>query len=135
MLETASGRQLAVLEKFTVEKDGVPFKAIDFNFWGVTFARDGDQFYATLKTQGQRYLVKGSVDSRSLTVVRPDVECPSLSPDGLRVVFKKPLKTEVGWHLHVLDLATGVERPLNQARRSVAYQADWVGAKKVVYPD
>jgi hypothetical protein len=135
VLETVSGRQLADLEEFTVEKDGVPFKAIDFNFWGVTFARDGDQFYATLKTQGERYLVKGSVDSRRLTVVRPDVECPSLSPDGSRVVFKKPLKTEVGWRLHVLDLATGVERPLNQARRSVDDQVDWFDDQQVVYHD
>ena len=35
------------------------FKSIDFNFWGVTFGRDGDRFFATLKTRGQRYLVKG----------------------------------------------------------------------------
>ena len=25
-----------------------PFKAADFNFWGVTFARDSNVFYATL---------------------------------------------------------------------------------------
>ena len=28
--------------------DGSDDPAVDFNFWGVTFARDGDLFYATL---------------------------------------------------------------------------------------
>ena len=135
VIDTASGRQLADLEDFVVEKDGAAFKSIDFNFWGVTFARDGDQFFATLKTHGEKYLVKGSVDARRAAVVRPEVECPSLSPDGSLVVFKKPLKQEVGWHLHVLDLATGIERPLNQGRRSVDDQVDWFDDRQVVYHD
>jgi hypothetical protein len=135
VIDTESGRQLADLEQFAVHKDGKPFKSIDFNFWGVTFAADGDQFFATLKTHGERYLVKGSVDARQVAVVRSDVECPSLSPDGLLVVFKKPLKQEVGWRLHVLDLATGVEHALNQGRRSVDDQVDWFDNRQVVYHD
>jgi hypothetical protein len=135
VIDTASGRQLADLEAFTVEQDGVPFKSVDFNFWGVTFTGDGDRFFATLKTGGERYLVKGSVDARKLAVVRPDVECPSLSPDGSMVVFKKPLTREIGWHLHVLDLATGSERPLRQERRSVDDQVDWFDDHEVVYHD
>jgi hypothetical protein len=135
VIDTASGRQLADLEALAVQKDGAPFKSIDFNFWGVTFDRDGDQFFATLKTRGQRYLVKGSIDARRAAVQRPDVECPSLSPDGSLVVFKKPLKQEVGWHLFVLDLATGAERPLNQGRRSVDDQVDWFDDRQVVYHD
>src|SRR5206468_9808082 len=119
VVDTESGRQLSDLEDFIVEKDGVVFKQVDFNFWGVTFASDGNQFFATLKTRGERYLVKGSVDSRKVAVVRSGVECPSLSPDGLRLVFKKPLEIEVGWHLNVLDLGSGTAHPLNQARRSV----------------
>jgi hypothetical protein len=133
VIDTGSGRQLADLEEFVVEKDGMPFKSIDFNFWGVTFDRGGDQFFATLKTHGERYLVKGSIDARRAAVLRPDVECPSLSPDGSMVVFKKPLKNEVGWRLHVLDLASGVERPLNQGRRSVDDQVDWFDDRQVVY--
>jgi dipeptidyl aminopeptidase/acylaminoacyl peptidase len=135
VVDTASGRQIADLEDFVVEKDGRPFKSVDFNFWGVTFARDGDQFFATLKTKGQRYLVKGSVDARRVAVIRGDVECPSLSPNGSLIVFKKPLEHEIGWRLHVLDLATGVERPLNQTRRSVDDQVDWFDDTHVVYHD
>ncbi len=135
VIDTASGRQLADLEEFVVEKDGAPFKAIDFNFWGVTFDRGGDQFFATLKTHGEKYLVKGSIDARRAAVLRNDVECPSLSPDGSMVVFKKPLKKEVGWRLSVLDLATGAERALNQGRRSVDDQVDWFDDRQVVYHD
>lgn len=135
VIETASGRRLADLEDFAVQKDGIPFKAVDFNFWGVTFARDGDRFFATLKTHGERYLVKGSVDARQAVVMRADVECPSLSPDETLLVFKKPLKRGVGWHLHVLHLATGTERPLNQVRRSVDDQVDWFDESHVVYHD
>jgi hypothetical protein len=133
VIDTESGRQLGDLEDFAVEKDGAAFKAIDFNFWGVTFARDGDQFFATLKTHGEKYLVKGSVDGHRAVVLRPDVECPSLSPDGELVVFKKPLTGEVGWRLHVLDLATGAEHPLNQGQRSVDDQVDWFDDRHVVY--
>jgi hypothetical protein len=50
-------------------------------------------------------------------------------------VFKKPLKTEIGWHLHVLDLATGAEHPLNQRRPSVDDQVDWFDDQQVVYHD
>jgi dipeptidyl aminopeptidase/acylaminoacyl peptidase len=135
VVDTASGRQVADLEDFAVEKDGRPLKSVDFNFWGVTFTRDGDTFYATLKTKGEKYLVKGSVDARKVSVVHANVECPSLSPNGSLIVFKKPLETEIGWRLHVLDLATGAERPLNQTRKSVDDQVDWFDDEHVVYHD
>jgi hypothetical protein len=135
VVDTASGRQIADLEDFAVEKDGRPLKSVDFNFWGVTFTRDGDRFYATLKTKGQKYLVKGSVDARRVAVVHSDVECPSLSPNESLIVFKKPLETEIGWRLHVLDLATGAERPLNQTRKSIDDQVDWFDDEHVVYHD
>jgi hypothetical protein len=48
ILDMADGRQIAQLEQFKVSKDGKPFDAVDFNFWGVTFAKDPNRFYATL---------------------------------------------------------------------------------------
>lgn len=135
VIDTATGRRLADLEDFAVQKDGAPLKSADFNFWGVTFARDGDHFFATLKTHGERYLLKGSIDTRQAVVVRGDVECPSLSPDGTLVAFKKPIARTLGWRLYVLDLATGAEHPLNQVRPSVDDQVDWFDAAHVVYHD
>jgi hypothetical protein len=135
VVDTSSSRPVVELEQFAIEKDGRSFKAVDFNFWGVTFARDGDHFFATLKTGKERYLVKGSVDARRADVVRANVECPSLSPDDALLVFKKPLTQGAGWRLHVLELASGAERPLNQVRRSVDDQVDWFDETHVVYHD
>jgi hypothetical protein len=135
VIDTTTGQTTADLEDFPVTKDGHPYKGIDFNFWGLTFAADADAFYATLKTAGTRYLVKGSVDARRMSVVRPDVECPSLSQDGTMIVFKRPLNRGIGWHLTALDVATGREYPLNQSQRSVDDQVDWFDAGHVVYYD
>lgn len=137
VIDVASGQQLGELEQFTVRKDGQPFKAIDFNFWGLTFARDGVHFYVTLRSKGERYLVRGSIDAREMEVIRRGVECPSLSPDETRIVYKKPLPgvLERGWRLYVIDLASGNERPLNQGTRSVDDQVDWFDNDHVVYFD
>jgi hypothetical protein len=35
ILDLANGKKLGTLEQFTVLRDGQPFKAVDFNFWGV----------------------------------------------------------------------------------------------------
>jgi hypothetical protein len=98
------------METFTVRRDGDVIKAADFNFWGVTFARDGNRFYATLGTRGQTYLIEGNLERREARVVHAGIECPALSPDNTRVAFKKRtggVITAVTWRLSVLDLATG----------------------------
>lgn len=46
------------LEAFTVRRDGRIVRSPDFNFWGVTFARDGRTFYATLGSKTETLLVK-----------------------------------------------------------------------------
>src|ERR1041385_3666969 len=123
------------LEEFTVSRDGHPFKAIDFNFWGVTFAADGNRFYATLSTGGQTYLVEGNIAAREMRVLRANVECPSLSPDGTRLVFKKRVGGDIHgpvWRFHVLDLATKTETPLAEAR-SIDDQAEWLDDHRILY--
>lgn len=79
------------LETFRVVKDGRSYHAADTNVWGVTFA-DDNRFYATLATGGQTYLVRGDVTARTLTTLHRNVECPSLSPDGTRIAYKKRVK-------------------------------------------
>ncbi len=135
IVDTYSGERLiANLEELRVYRDGAPFRAVDFNFWGVTFAADGDRFYATLGTGGTTYLVEGRVSTRRAEVVVEGVECPSLSPDQSRVVFKKrlPLAAGLGWRLHVMHLGSRAVTPLAELR-SVDDQAEWLDDSTILY--
>lgn len=134
IIDLQAGKVIGDLESFKVTKDGQPFQKVDFNFWGVTFAPTGDRFFATLGTSGYLYLVEGNIADRAMRVLRDGVECPSLSPDGERLVFKSRT-TQAGrliWNLRVLDLATGAET-LVREERSVDDQAEWLDAEHVLY--
>jgi len=132
IVDARSGKGFGNLETFRIVKDGRTYKSIDVNFWGVTFASD-DEFYATLGTKGQTYLVRGSVAARTVTVLHENVECPSLSPDGTRIAYKKLMPGGVGqWRFHVLDLATMTETPLaDTAPRDD--QIEWLDDDTVLY--
>ncbi|MEJ7763953.1 MAG: hypothetical protein WKF86_00490 [Acidimicrobiales bacterium] len=135
IFDLSSGKLLASLEDFKVTRDGKPFSSPDFNFWGVTFAKEQGRFYATLGTGGETYLVEADMGTRTARVLRSNVECPSLSPDGTRLVFKKRVSGGLGpveWRLHVLDLATMKETPLSETR-SIDDQAEWLDDQRVAY--
>jgi hypothetical protein len=134
IVDTRTWTLTANLEAYRIVKDGRPYHATDVNFWGVTFADDG-HFYATLATKGQTYLVRGDIAARTVTTLRPNVECPSLSPDGTRLVFKKRVpgrSPDEPWRLYALDLPTMRETPLAETR-SVDDQVVWAGAHSVLY--
>ncbi len=133
--DAATGEAIANLESFMVERDGKPFDAVDFNFWGVTFADDGNRFYATLRTANVNYLVEGDVDRHEAKVVHTGVECPSLSPDNRRIAFKKRVtgSDTVFWQVAVLQLDTLQETVLDAESRSVDDQVDWLDDEHVVY--
>jgi hypothetical protein len=133
LIDLKRGSKVAELEDFTVTRDGRKLTRPDLNFWGVTFTRDHDRFYATLATAGKIYLVEGSVSGRTLKTVHDDVECPSLSPDETRIAYKK--RVGAGgkrWRLHVLDLRTMRETPLAETR-SVDDQVEWLDDDHVLY--
>lgn len=133
LIDLATGRKLTDLEQFTVFKGSRQVVADDVNFWGVTFARDSDVFYATLATGGKAYLIRGSVSGRTAQVLQENVECPSLSPDETRVVHKRRTGTKDNpWRLTVLDLKTMRETPLAETR-SVDDQAEWLDDDHVLY--
>ncbi|GGU78101.1 TolB-like translocation protein; signal peptide [Streptomyces filipinensis] len=135
IVDTRSGVLIPSLEAFRIVKDGHPYRGADVNFWGVTFAADDRTFYATLATKGRTYLVRGDLRARTVTALHADVECPSLSPDGTRIAYKKRvngLPQDAPWRLYVLDLRTMRETPLAE-RRSVDDQAVWRDARTVVY--
>jgi WD40 repeat protein len=133
LLDTATGASLGNLEEFETWKDGKIFQAPKFNFWGVTFAKDSNLFYATLRNGDTTYLVQGDVAARKFTVLHENVECPSLSPDGTRIAFKKVAPGLVHrWQLTVLDLATMRETELSE-KEGIDDQAEWLDNDHILY--
>jgi hypothetical protein len=133
IVDTVAGRSLGDLEQFTMWRDGKRFQAADFNFWGVTFAGDGNRFFATLASGGIKYLIEGNVDAREGRVVRTGVECPSLSPDNTRIAYKHQVGSAGLWQLRIYDIRTGADAPLTQEMRSVDDQVDWLDDEHVMY--
>lgn len=133
VVSRADGEQAVDLEAFGLTVDGRAVTAVDRNIWGVTFAADGDAFYATAASGGRTWLVRGSRSARTLTALREDVECPSLSPDGTRIAFKKRGDLAPGrWRLAVHHLGTGAETVLAETR-SVDDQVEWLDDANVSY--
>ena len=134
LTDLGSGDQIGELEQFSTWRDGARIRAADFNFWGVTFARDGNTFYAALRTAGKTYLVRGELALRRLTVLRENVECPSLSPDNRMLAYKKRVgPSPDSWRIHVLDLQTNVERVLEGEKRYIDDQVEWLDDRHVLY--
>ncbi len=130
------GTSSGSLEDFTLIVDGQPVAPVDRNFWGVTFI-DDSTFYATagLTTQGTTYLVRGDLRTRTLSSIAENVECPSLSPDGTRIAFKRVSERSgptVHWTPAVYDLATG-EVDLLPENRSVDDQIEWLDDDTILY--
>lgn len=121
------------LEDFALIHDGEHITPVDRNYWGVTFAADDDTFYATVQWSGHTWLVRGSVSRRTVVTLTQDAECPSLSPDGRQIVFKRRGTRSAGqWRLARYDVATGRITPLAETR-SVDDQAEWLDDNHVLY--
>ncbi|HTM34152.1 MAG TPA: hypothetical protein VL263_22735 [Vicinamibacterales bacterium] len=135
LIDLGAAAEIADLESFAVTRDGQPFHAVDFNFWGVTFTKDSNRFYATLGSGDVKYLVEGDVNARTARVVASGVECPSLSPDNTRIAYKKAHTDArgIGWTLHVLELETRADTALAAETRSVDDQVEWLDDRRVMY--
>lgn len=133
IVDTRTWKLTSSLEDYSITLDGKPYHNIDVNFWGVTFAADDDTFYATLGTGGHTYLVRGSISRQSVTTLIQNVECPSLSPDGTRIAFKKRVLAGAAlWREYVLDLSTLHETPTAE-HKSVDDQATWLDGHTLAY--
>jgi hypothetical protein len=147
LIDMGSGDVLGDLEQFTTWRDGKRLSAADFNFWGVTFARDGNTFFASLRTAvdsppapsgftrlTKTYLVQGDLGLRKLTVLHENVECPSLSPNGRLIAYKKRVTPDTApWRFYLLELATMTERPIGAETRSIDDQMEWLDDAHVLY--
>jgi WD40-like Beta Propeller Repeat len=134
ILDTRTGHFIDSLEKFTAYQGGEMYRQPDINYWGVSFAADDNTFYATMASRHKTWLVRGDVARSEVHLLRENAECPSLSPDGTRLIFKKKISDDVRWpwRLHVLDVVTMRETPLAESR-SVDDQAVWLDDRTVAY--
>ena len=131
LYEVDTGRLVKTIEELPVFVDDKRYFAADANYWGITFAPDGNRFYATLGSKGKTYLVEADYKRYRGKALRENVECPSLSPDTTRVAFKKKVGDGV-WRLSVLDLKTLRETELAE-QQSVDDQALWQDDHTVLY--
>ncbi|MFE6735668.1 hypothetical protein [Microbacterium sp. NPDC057650] len=133
----SDGTDFGNLEDWTLLIDGKQSAPVDRNYWGVSFI-DDRSFYATvgMTTIGQTYLVKGDIAKRTMSTVIPDVECPSLSPDGTRIAFKRVVSgsgATVHWTPAVYDITSGEISVLDAEKRSIDDQIVWLDDKTLLY--
>lgn len=131
IVDLQAGVVEADVETFAFHDGETPIRRVDVNVWGVTFAADGNRFYATLAYGGTPHLIEGDVDRREARVLAKDVECPSLSPDGRTIAFKRA--DGLRWRLWTLDTASRDERLLAGETRNVDDQVEWLDDARLVY--
>ena len=78
--------------------------------------------------------MRGDLAARTLTAIHETAECPSLSPDGTKVAYKKNISTGATpyWSIAVLDLASGIETVLPE-KRNVDDQVEWLDDATLLY--
>ena len=130
--DVRTGETVESIEHFAATVEGAPLTASDANYWGLTVGSDDLTFYATLASGGFTWLVKGDLVSKSVTSLRRDAECPSLSPDGTKVAYKKRIGRLGPWDLAVLDLATNTEKRL-PGTAGIDDQATWLTENELAF--
>lgn len=121
------------LETFRLVHRGTAIRPSERNYWGVTFAADDDTFFVTVQFGGKTWLAQGRLSTRTVHTIHSDAECPSLSPDGKKVAYKKRGNRRAGdWRLAVMEVASGKETQLTE-QHSVDDQVEWLDNATILY--
>lgn len=127
-----TGAATESIEHFAATVRGRVHQAVDVNYWGITVGNDDNTFYATLATSGVTYLVRGDLAAKTVQAIGQNAECPSLSPDGTKVAYKKRANRVEPWDLVVLDLNTRKEQVL-PGTAGIDDQAAWLDDATLAY--
>ena len=137
LIDTATGAGLGDLEQFAVTRDGKPFKAVDFNFWGVTFAaglqhvlRDARDGPGTASDSGRR--CRSATASRAARWRRVSGALAGRHAVGIQAPPHRERCIRHG-ALATLDLQTLTDRLVPGELRSVDDQVEWLDANHLLY--
>ena len=120
------------IQNWAVLHEGRKVTSADLNLWGVTFdPSNSNRFFVTVYFAGKPYLAEGNVNDRRIETVKEGGECPSFSPDGKRLAFKKRTSA-TGWSPAVLELTTLKEKVIDIGD-SVDDQIEWLDNHTLVY--
>jgi hypothetical protein len=132
-IKTPLSSTLYDLEKWPLTHKGAVVKAIDLNYWGVSFnPKNPQQFLVTAFFKGKAHLVLGDIRSKTMSTIYEGVECPSYNPNGDTIAFKKRLST-TRWAPAILNLSTLKATVFSHIKESVDDQIDWLDANTLLY--
>jgi Tol biopolymer transport system component len=129
LLDTTTGESLGDLEEFGPGKMDSYSRRLS-SISGSDVCSGQQPVLRHARNGDTTYLVQGDISARTLTVLSENVECPSLSPDGTRIGFKKRVGNM--WQLTVLDLATMQETPLAE-KEGIDDQVEWLDNDHILY--
>jgi hypothetical protein len=121
------------LESWPLIQNGKTVSAIDKNIWGITFhPSDPDRFLATAQFNGAPYLVEGRWSTRQLHVIAKDVECPSYSPSGNMIAFKRRVSAQK-WVPAIMSMDKRETTVFRAVPDSVDDQIVWLNDTVLLY--
>ncbi|WP_139194925.1 PD40 domain-containing protein [Arthrobacter sp. UCD-GKA] len=134
VIAVPGGTNYGNLQDFDILVGGTKLTAADRNVWGVTFAKDAQTFYATAASGKQTWLVQGSLRDKTLTAIGENAECPSISPDGKLIAYKKRRadSAPAHWDIAVLDIAKRTET-LYPLESGFDDQLEWLDADTLLF--